>query len=146
MSVRNSRLAHEVEKIENVLDRLKDKANRGIPVIVEGKKDVEALNRLDVSGSLIEIKSSKRSIFNRLEYDIVNEEVIIFTDFDRHGSELARDIQSHLERRGKKANILLWRRMRDLVGKDVKDVEGLPSYLVTLRKISSKPISDTGLW
>lgn len=146
MSVKNSRLAHEVEKIENVLEMLKDKANRGIPVIVEGKKDVEALNRLDVSGSLIEIKSSKRSIFNRLEYDIVNEEVIIFTDFDRHGSELAKDIQGHLERRGKKANILLWRRMRDLVGKDVKDVEGLPSYLVTLRKISNKTTSDTGLW
>ena len=146
MSVKNSRLAYEVEEIEDVLVKLKDEAKRGIPVIVEGKKDVEALQRLDVPGSFIEIKSSKRSILNRLEHDVISEEVIIFTDFDRYGSELARDIQDHLERRGKKVNVLLWRRMRNLVGKDVKDVEGLPSYLETLKKLSSKPILGTGLW
>lgn len=145
MSVKNSRLASIVEEIEDVLWKLRDKANRGIPVIVEGRKDVEALQRLDVSGSFLEIKSSRRSIFNRLEHDIVSEEVIIFTDFDRQGSELARDIQGHLERRGKKVDILLWRRMRNLVGKDVKDVEGLPSYLETLKKLSNKPILGTGL-
>lgn len=146
MSVKNSRLAYVVEEIEDVLVKLKDEANRGVPVIVEGRKDVKALQRLDVSGGFLEIKSSKRSIFNRLEHDVVSEEVIIFTDFDRQGSELARDIQGHLERRGKKVNILLWRRMRNLVGKDVKDVEGLPSYLKTLKKLSNKPILGTGLW
>jgi 5S rRNA maturation endonuclease (ribonuclease M5) len=92
VSVKNSRLAYEVEEIENVLVKLKDEVKRGIPVIVEGKKDVEALQRLDVPGSFIEIKSSKRSILNRLEHDVISEEVIIFTDFDRYGSELARDI------------------------------------------------------
>ncbi|UCD72906.1 MAG: hypothetical protein JSW01_05525 [Candidatus Bathyarchaeota archaeon] len=146
MSVKNSRLAYIVEEIEDVLMKLNDQANRGVPVIVEGRKDVKALQRLDVSGGFLEIKSSKRSIFNRLEHDVVSEEVIIFTDFDRQGSELARDIQGHLERRGKKVNILLWRRMRNLVGKDVKDVEGLPSYLETLKKLSNKPILGTGLW
>ena len=145
MSVKNSRLASVVEEIEDVLVKIKDEVNRGVPILVEGRKDVEALQRLDISGSFLEIKSSKRSIFNRLEHDVVGEEVIIFTDFDRQGSELARGIQDHLERRGKKVNILLWKRMRNLVGKDVKDVEGLPSYLETLKKLSSKPILGTGL-
>jgi 5S rRNA maturation endonuclease (ribonuclease M5) len=143
VSEKNTRLAHEVEEIENILKMLKEKTSRGIPVIVEGRKDTEALNRLDVSGSILEIKSSKKSIFNRLESDITDEEIVIFTDFDRRGSELARDIQSHLERRGKKGNILLWRKMRNLIGKKVKDIEGIPSYILTLKRLSSKPSSYT---
>jgi len=138
MSTKDSRLAQEVEKIENVLGRLREEVDRGTPLIVEGKNDVRALNRLEISGRLIALKSNRDSIFNRLEYDILGREVIVFTDFDRRGSELAKSVQNHLQRRGKRVNILFWRRVKKLVGRRVKDVEGLPSYLMKLRRLSGR--------
>ncbi len=142
MPVKDSRLAQEVEKIENILGRLKEEVDRGTPLIVEGKNDITALNRLEISGRMIALKSNRNSIFNQLEYDIPGREVIIFTDFDRRGSDLAKSIRNHLQRRGKRVNILFWKRVKKLVGRYVKDVEGLPSYLVKLRRLSGKTPPD----
>jgi len=142
MPVKDSRLAQEVEKIEKVLGRLKEEVDRGTPLIVEGKNDIIALNRLEISGRMIPLKSNRNSIFNQLEYDIPGREVIIFTDFDRRGSDLAKSIRNHLQRRGKRVNILFWKRVKKLVGRYVKDVEGLPSYLVKLRRLSGKTPPD----
>lgn len=142
MPVKDSRLAQEVEKIENILGRLKEEVDRGTPLIVEGKNDIIALNRLEISGRMIALKSNRNSIFNQLEYDIPGREVIIFTDFDRRGSDLAKSIRNHLQRRGKRVNILFWKRVKKLVGRYVKDVEGLPSYLVKLRRLSGKTPPD----
>ncbi len=113
--------------------------DKGIPLLVEGKRDVEALARLEISGRVIELKSSRKSVFNRLEHDIKDREVIILTDFDRRGSDLAKSIQIHFQGQGKRVDILFWKKMRRLVGRNVKDVEGLPSYLATLKRLSSSP-------
>jgi 5S rRNA maturation endonuclease (ribonuclease M5) len=139
MNMKNGRLAQEVEEIENLLGKLKEQSDKGIPLLVEGKRDVEALNRLEISGKLIELKSSRKSVFNLLEHDVEDREVIILTDFDRRGSDLAKSIHNHFQGQGEMANMLFWKRMKRLVGRNVKDVEGLPSYLATLRRLSSNP-------
>lgn len=138
MSARVHGLLRLAEGIENILIKLKEENDRGIPVIVEGRKDLEALNKLGITGRVIQLKSGRKSIFNRLEYDIANEEVIVFTDFDKRGTELARTVRNHFEKRGKKANMLLWKRMRRLASRSLKDVEGLPSYLAKLKELSEK--------
>jgi len=139
MNVKSSRLEHQVEEIENLLGKLKEQVDKGIPLLVEGKRDAEALYRLEISGRVIELKSSEKSVFNRLEHDVKDREVIILTDFDRRGSDLAKSIQTHFQGQGKRVNMLFWKRMRRIVGRNVKDVEGLPSYLATLRRMSSNP-------
>ena len=140
MTIRNDRLAQEVEEIENLLGKLKEQSDKGIPLLVEGRKDAEALNRLEISGKVIELKSSRKSLFNLLEHDVKDKEVIILTDFDRRGSDLAKSIHNHFQGQGKMVNMLFWKRMKNLVGRNVKDVEGLPSYLAKLKKLSSNPI------
>jgi len=133
MSIKESRSAREVEKIEKILDRLQERAEKGTPIIVEGKNDREALKRLKISGRLIELKSTKKSVFNRLEYDVPEDEVIVFTDFDRRGTRLAKAIKIHFESLGKRANLIFWRRMKGVVGRNLKDIEGLPSYIKRLK-------------
>lgn len=137
MNVKNGRVVREVEEIENLLGKLKEEADKGIPLIVEGKKDEKALNRLEISGRIIKLKSSRKSVFNLLEHDVEDREVIILTDFDRRGSDLAKSIHIHFQGQGKKVNMLFWKRMKRIVGRSVKDVEGLPSYLAKLRRLSS---------
>ncbi len=138
MPARDQGLTRLAEEIENILIKVKEENDKGIPVIVEGRKDVEALNKLGITGRIIQLKSGRRSIFNRLEYDITDEEIVVFTDFDTRGTELARTIRTHFERKGKKANMLLWKRMRRLASRSLKDVEGLPSYLEKLKRLSEK--------
>jgi 5S rRNA maturation endonuclease (ribonuclease M5) len=54
-------------------------------------------------------------------------------DFDRRGRELAERLKSHIEKMGIKANMQYWLKLSSLVGKEVKDVEGLAKYMKTLK-------------
>ncbi|MEM2936527.1 MAG: hypothetical protein QW231_05060, partial [Candidatus Bathyarchaeia archaeon] len=61
------------------------------------------------------------------------EEVIILMDFDRRGREWTKRLTQGFERMGIKSNLFFWNGLRSLVGKEVKDMEGLVSYLETLK-------------
>ena len=107
----------------------------GTPILVEGKKDIETLRSLGVDGKIITAKGGKRLL------DVVSEveesgvrEIILLADFDRRGRELTSRLKKHLEAAKIAANMSFWRELSALVGKDVKDVEGLAAYLETLKK------------
>lgn len=122
-----------LERLPKTLERLSNKGASGAPIIVEGKKDVAALKKLGVIGTTITIKCSGKVLEDCL--DVVSApEAVILVDFDEHGTELAKEIAKYLESRKVKADLILWREVRALVRKDVKDVEGLPTYLERLKK------------
>jgi 2,5-diamino-6-(ribosylamino)-4(3H)-pyrimidinone 5'-phosphate reductase len=102
---------------------------RGIPIIVEGSKDAESLRKLGSKGTIILAKGRLGSYLEAVEEASNHREVIILTDFDRRGEEMASILGKDLEGRGVKVNLTLRWRMASLIGKDVKDVEGLASYM-----------------
>ena len=109
---------------------------KGVPIIVEGQKDVNALHALDVKGDIISAKTSGRRFL-----DVLSEvgglekcEVILLMDFDRRGKEWTQRLTKRLEEMRIKPNLFFWKRLQGLVGRDVKDVEGLSTYLKTLKK------------
>ncbi|MCJ7632225.1 toprim domain-containing protein [Candidatus Bathyarchaeota archaeon] len=122
-----------LERLSKVLERLGNKAASGVPIIVEGKKDVKALSKLGIIGEMIQVKGSGKVLEDCLDLAYSNE-VVIFVDFDKHGTELAKEISKIMESRGVKADLIIWRGVQALVRKDIKDVEGLPSYLERLKK------------
>ena len=130
MSVASER---KLERLTEILDKLSAKIVLGTPVLVEGKKDVQALRRLNILGTMITIKDSGK-VLEDLLYEFQGPEVIAFVDFDKHGTELTKEILCHMERRRIRVNTVFWRKTRALVRRDVKDVEGLPSYLERLKK------------
>ncbi|MFQ6080050.1 MAG: toprim domain-containing protein [Candidatus Bathyarchaeia archaeon] len=124
------------EKLLQLLDRLAEMSAKGIPIIVEGKRDVNALHALDVKGDIISAKTSGRRFL-----DVLSEvgrrgkrEAILLMDFDRRGKEWTKRLAKHLEEMRIKPNLFFWKRLQGLVGRDVKDVEGLATYMKTLRK------------
>jgi 5S rRNA maturation endonuclease (ribonuclease M5) len=126
----------KLENILNLLERLTTELTKGTPIIVEGRNDVNALNELDLEGDIISAKSSGKSFL-----DVLGEverrgkrEVILLLDFDRRGKELTTRLARHLEEMKIKPNLLFWKRLLGLAGHDVKDIEGLATYLETLRK------------
>lgn len=55
-------------------------------------------------------------------------------DFDRRGKEWTKRLTYHFERMKIKPRLYFWRALLHLVRRDIKDVEGLASYLETLKK------------
>lgn len=130
-----ARLREKEEKLLQVLACLAEESAKGTPIIVEGKKDVQTLRALGVQGTMISAKTGGKSLL-----DVVFEaektgtqEVILLFDFDRRGREWTKRVQLHLEKGGITPNLMFWGELARLVGRDVKDIEGLASYMETLK-------------
>jgi len=132
----SDKLKNRTEKILQLLNKLATEAAKGIPIVVEGQKDVSALRQLNINGNIISSKTSGKSfldILTEIEQQKVRE-VILLLDFDRRGAEWTHRLKQHLEKTKIKPNLTFWNQLYGLVGRDVKDIEGLPAYLETLKK------------
>jgi len=132
----STRLREKEEKILKILEQLAQEATKGTPIIVEGKKDVETLKRLSIEGNIVQAKAGGKSFLDALSEaeKLEKEEVILLLDFDRRGRELMKRLKQSLEKAKIKPNITFWRELRSIIGKEVKDVEGLASYMETLKR------------
>ena len=119
-----------------MLDELSVESRNGAIIIVEGRKDVAALRKLGIVGEIVPAKSSGKSfieIVSEVE-EIENRNIILLMDFNRRGTEWTKRLVKHLERKRVKVNDRFWRELRNLVGRSVKDVEGLATYMETLKR------------
>ncbi|MFW6117527.1 MAG: toprim domain-containing protein [Thermoproteota archaeon] len=117
----STNLREKEEKILQVLNRLEKENAKGIPIIVEGKKDVQSLRELCISGEVLEAKTGGKSLIEVI-FEIREggrREVILLLDFDRRGRRLTRSLKQHLEKMKIKPNTYFWRRLKAIVGRDV---------------------------
>ena len=132
----SDKLKNRTEKILQLLDKLSREAAKGILIVVEGQKDVSALHQLNVEGKIVSSKTSGKSFLDTLteiEQQRVRE-VILLLDFDRRGAEWTHRLKQHLEKTKIKPNLTFWNELYGLVGRDLKDIQGLPAYLETLKR------------
>ena len=118
-----------IEDLEKIIDELGEE-NRSIPIIVEGKKDIEALRKLDISGSIISVNAGVPLIDFCDKIAQEHTDIIILTDWDRKGGYLCRTIKRNLEGR-----VNCNTKYRELFAKNamIRTLEGLPSWLETMR-------------
>ena len=131
----STRLKEKQEKILQILNALVEESSEGTPIIVEGKKDVDALRGFGVKGVMVTLKTGGKSFL-----DVVSEieqagtaDVVLFLDFDRRGREGTKCLKKHFERAKIRANLRFWRALNALVGKELSCIEGLVAYMGTLR-------------
>ena len=132
----STNLEKRLEKILQLLEKLATESAKGIPIIVEGQNDINTLHKLGVKGDIITAKSSGKSFLDVLvEVEGSGKrEVILLMDFDRRGKEWTNRLARRLEEMRINPNLLFWKEFLSLVGHDVKDIEGLATYLETLKK------------
>jgi len=134
-------LKRKAERLSKLLEKLVSESGKGVLIVVEGQNDVRALRKLAIEGGVISTKTSGKSfldILAEIEGQKVHE-VILLLDFDRRGVEWTRRLKQHLEKTRIKPNLSFWSELHSLVGRDVKDLEGLPAYFETLKKKTSQP-------
>jgi 5S rRNA maturation endonuclease (ribonuclease M5) len=140
----SSSLERRLEEIQRLLDNLIVETANGTPIIVEGPRDKISLERLEVKGDIISAKTSGKTFLDVLKEieTLKKDEVILLMDFDKRGREITSRLAKSLENNRIRANLIFWKKLSSLVGRDVKDIEGLATYVQTLnRKMGKKALT-----
>jgi 5S rRNA maturation endonuclease (ribonuclease M5) len=132
----STRLKEKEEKIEQIIDKLTEESANGNPIVVEGKKDEQALRMLGVNGVILTVKTGGKSYLQAVaEIEMLGvREVVLLLDFDRRGKEGTKRVKEALERAKIKVNLRFWRDLHALVGREIQCIESLTDYLNTLQE------------
>lgn len=124
-----------VELLEKLLGELKDLSEKDL-VIVEGNRDLRSLRLIGVKSRIITGKelSTLQEILHEFRGQF---NLILLPDFDEKGEENVRiwkKVLSQMDR----VDESIWRRLRDLTRREVKDIEGLLTLARKLGFISEE--------
>jgi len=119
-----------LEELEKTILELYDE-NKTVPIVVEGDKDIQALRKLGIDGTIISANMGVPipDFCDRIAKNF--KEVIILTDWDRRGGFLCNSIKRNLEGR-----VICNTRYREVFAKNsmIRTLEGLPSWINTMRE------------
>jgi 5S rRNA maturation endonuclease (ribonuclease M5) len=127
---------YDLEALEELISTLTEASRQGAAIIVEGRRDEMALRSLGVVGPVI--MASRRPALNLAEELAKSySEIILLTDWDRKGDEMANTIEQHLRCTSSRTDLEIRSRLKKLVKKEIKDVESLGIYVERMRKINN---------
>ncbi len=129
------RLQEKEEKLTETLSRLAEESAKGTPILVEGKKDVDALRALGIKGPVVTVKTGGKSFLDvvfGLEKSNASR-IILLLDFDRRGKQGTNRLRQSIEHAGIEVNLEFWLALLSSVGKEVQCIEGLNAYLGNLK-------------
>ena len=123
---------YDLQALEELIASLLDASYQGAAIIVEGRRDEQALRALGLPGPVI--MASRRSALDLAE-DAARDypQIILLTDWDRKGDEMCKTIERHLRSAGSRPDGEIRSRLKKLVKKEIKDVESLSRYAERMR-------------
>lgn len=124
---------YDLEALEELIASLIDASCQGAAVIVEGRRDLQALRALGLPGPVI--MASRRPALELAEEAARSyPQIILLTDWDRKGDEMCKTIELHLRSVGSRPDREIRSRLGKLVKKEIKDVESLSRYTEKMRE------------
>ena len=124
---------YDLEALEELIASLLEASYQGAAVIVEGRRDLQALRSLGLPGPVI-MASRRRALDLAEDAARSYREIILLTDWDGKGDEMCRTIERHLISVGSKPDKEIRSRLKKLVKKEIKDVESLSRYAERMRE------------
>jgi len=115
-----------------LVERLLFKSGKGVPIIVEGRRDESAIRKIGASGPVFCAKSTGKTRTDFLDSLSTLKEAVILTDFDEEGSVLAASLASDLSQFRIKADTVIWKQLKSLFRADIHSLEELPSLIERL--------------
>ena len=111
------------ERFQRGLSLLTELSESGVPITVEGSKDVAALRRLGLTGPIF--KLGRHSILTLADELTQYDKLLVLFDFDARGEELARHLTEQLQ--GRRTVILeeMRRKLRRAFCWKARVIEGL---------------------
>ena len=95
------------ERIDELINQISQKAKTAI-IVVEGKNDKKALQKMGVKSDFFLLKNNRKSLRECAEHIAENHtQAILCLDFDKTGRELTKQMKTNLQRQGVKTNTKL---------------------------------------
>jgi 5S rRNA maturation endonuclease (ribonuclease M5) len=124
---------YDLDALEELIASLLDASYQGAAIIVEGRRDLQALRALGLPGPVI--MASRQSALDLAEEAARNyPQIILLTDWDSKGDEMCKTIDYHLRSVGSRPDKEIRSRLKKLVKKEIKDVESLSQYAQRMRE------------
>lgn len=97
------------------------------PIIVEGKKDIESLRKIGVTGLIYSLngRSASELVDELREY----KKIIILTDYDSEGIRIRDKLVENFQLSGIKADLRYHRFIKKIIKGLVLQIEGLFNFL-----------------
>ena len=129
-------------RLSLIVEELSYRVKKGTPILIEGKKDEEALNKLGIEGNIIKVSGSGLKLFEVAEKAIESSsEVIILTDFDKKGDLLAKKLSNDIQSLGSHPDLNIRKNIMKITRRYIKDIESLPKHLKNL-ELELNPYGD----
>ncbi|MGH9911848.1 MAG: toprim domain-containing protein [Nitrososphaeraceae archaeon] len=117
-----------LERIREFIGTLNHESENGSIIVVEGKRDSEALTKLGFVG--------KVTVFNRFKgildfvdsHQMTDRKIILLLDMDRTGKYLTSRLVSLLQPRGNNVNLAYKKKLCEITNGKVRHVEDIGSY------------------
>ena len=133
MTARTKDAVRRYELIERVLQDLIEMSDDGAVIVVEGRNDESTLRNLGICGA-IESPCGQPLLHFTDSLASNYDSVIVLTDWDRRGNQLSAQIVRYLQSRDVAIDTDLRSRLKKLVQKDIKDVQGLKRHIMKLQQ------------
>jgi 5S rRNA maturation endonuclease (ribonuclease M5) len=126
--MRNEDLNREIaESLVLYIKNLNDESNNGSLVVVEGKRDVNALRSLGFTGKILMLCHNNN--FDRLVSEAEKyRKIILLLDLDRKGRSLTKKSAILLEGKKHKIDLFFRRNLSSITCGRVKQIEELSKY------------------
>ncbi|MEM2109160.1 MAG: toprim domain-containing protein [Candidatus Odinarchaeota archaeon] len=116
----------DISRVRLLVEEINSKSERA-PIIVEGRKDVESLRRIGVTGIIYSLNGrSVSEIVEELEH---YGEVIILTDYDSEGVKIKNKLVKDFQLVGVKVNLRYYRLLKRILKGFIFQIEGLFKFL-----------------
>ncbi|MPW38142.1 hypothetical protein GBV73_00195 [Thermococcus sp. 101 C5] len=122
--------AENYKRFEQIIDKLRE--FEGV-ILVEGMRDEVALRKLGVETEIIRL--SRLPLAEIALIASHYHDVMILTDFDRKGEELAKKLTRYLEGYKCRVDTETRRELKKIAKKDIKGIEDLYSLYIRVKDL-----------
>ena len=125
----------EVQKVQKFVNMLNEESENGAIVVVEGKRDVDALVSIGFNGNVVTLNNFKgvNGLVDNLEKV---RKVILMLDMDRKGKYLTHKILTLLRYKGKNVDMFYKKMLAEITKGKVRHVEEIVIYKKYISDIS----------
>lgn len=124
-----------VEKLRNFVGMLNEESDRGSVVVVEGRRDAEALSSIGFTGSPAVFHNFK-GVTDFVDSHGHSKKIILLLDMDRTGRHLTGRLVSQLQARRNSVDLFYKRTLARITNGRVRHVEDLANYAPKLSGIT----------
>ena len=120
--------ATTIDRLRIFVDRLNIESERGSVIVVEGKRDLEALARIGFTGQ-VTVLNHYKGINNFVDNHYhVDKKIILLLDMDRTGKCLTSKLLKQLQSRGGNVSLFYKKTLARISNGKIRHVEDLVSY------------------